>query len=131
MKMIPWPKFNLILVAFAFAAPHLMAADKPVPPNVVMILADDLGWVDLACYGSKFYQTPHIDALAKRGMLFTEAYAANPLCSPTRASIITGRWPSRIGITLPHCHVPEVILKQSLIEEAKRTQSALGKGVKP
>ena len=111
-----------LLFFILLTVPALLAGERP---NVVMILADDLGWVDLACYGSKFYQTPHLDALAKRGMLFTEAYSANPLCSPTRASIITGRWPSRIGITMPACHVPEVILKQSLVKEAKPNQSAL------
>jgi len=68
-------------------------------PNVIFILADDLGWRDTAVYGSTFYETPHIDALAKSGMRFTDAYSANCLCSPTRASILTGQYPARYGLT--------------------------------
>jgi len=58
-----------------------------------------MGWRDLGCYGSPFYETPHLDLLAQRGMRFTDAYAACPVCSPTRASIMTGRYPARLGIT--------------------------------
>lgn len=86
-------------------------ADKP---NIVIILADDLGQRDLGCYGSTFHRTPHIDALAARGMKFTNAYSASPLCSPTRASILTGLHPARIGITAPVCHVGEVRLVKEL-----------------
>jgi arylsulfatase A-like enzyme len=68
-------------------------------PNIVLILADDLGWKDLACYGSSFHETPVLDALAKSGMRFTDAYAASPVCSPTRASVMTGKYPVRVGIT--------------------------------
>lgn len=94
-------------------------ADKPKrPPNIVFFLADDLGWRDTSLYGSKFYETPNIDALAKRGMVFTNAYAANPLCSPTRSSILTGLYPARIGITSPSCHLPNVVLEKSLQEKA-------------
>jgi arylsulfatase A-like enzyme len=67
--------------------------------NVVFILTDDLGWKDLGCYGSTFYETPNIDALARDGMRFTRAYAACPVCSPSRASILTGKYPVRTGIT--------------------------------
>lgn len=67
--------------------------------NVVFILVDDLGWNDLACYGSTFYETPNIDRLATQANVFTNAYAPSPVCSPTRAAILTGRYPSRIGIT--------------------------------
>jgi arylsulfatase A-like enzyme len=69
------------------------------PPNVVFLLADDLGWKDLACYGSSFYETPNLDRLAASGIRFTNAYAACPVCSPTRASILTGKYPQRTGIT--------------------------------
>jgi arylsulfatase A-like enzyme len=69
------------------------------PPNVILILADDLGWTDLSCYGTRFYETPNLDRLACEGMRFTDAYAACPVCSPTRASILTGRYPARVGIT--------------------------------
>ena len=67
--------------------------------NLVFFLVDDLGWADLGCYGSQFYETPHIDALAASGMRFTQAYAAGSVCSPTRASILTGRHPVRVDIT--------------------------------
>lgn len=68
-------------------------------PNIIFILIDDLGWRDLSCYGSTFYETPHLDRLAAEGMLFTDAYAACPVCSPTRASIMTGKYPATLGIT--------------------------------
>jgi arylsulfatase A-like enzyme len=69
------------------------------PPNFVFLLIDDLGWVDTGVYGSDVYETPHIDALAASGMRFTDAYAASPVCSPTRASILTGQHPARLDIT--------------------------------
>ncbi len=68
-------------------------------PNFIFILIDDMGWMDLGCYGSEFYETPHIDQLAREGMRFTDAYAACPVCSPTRASILTGRYPASLGVT--------------------------------
>ncbi|MFO7820613.1 MAG: sulfatase [Lentisphaeria bacterium] len=68
-------------------------------PNVVFFLVDDMGWMDLTCQGSSFYETPNIDRLAKEGMLFTEGYAACPVCSPTRASLMSGKYPARIGLT--------------------------------
>lgn len=68
-------------------------------PNIVFILADDLGWADLGCYGSLFFETPRLDALAAGGIRFTQAYAACPVCSPTRASIMSGLYPARIGLT--------------------------------
>ena len=68
-------------------------------PNIIFILIDDMGWKDLVCYGSSFYETPHIDRLAREGMRFTDAYAACPVCSPTRASILTGKYPATVGIT--------------------------------
>lgn len=69
------------------------------PPNFIFILVDDLGWRDVGFMGSRFYETPHIDRLAAGGMVFTQAYAAAAVCSPTRASILTGRYPARLGIT--------------------------------
>ncbi len=71
----------------------------PSPPNIVFILIDDLGCRDLGCFGSSFYETPRLDAMAARGMRFENAYAACPVCSPTRASIMTGKYPARVGIT--------------------------------
>ncbi len=72
---------------------------KTDKPNVVLILIDDLGWKDLGFMGSKFYETPNIDKLARTGVIFTNAYAACSVCSPTRASIQTGRYPARLGVT--------------------------------
>ena len=68
-------------------------------PNFVCILMDDMGYKDLGCYGSSFYETPNLDALAAGGMRFTDAYASCPVCSPTRASWMTGRYPARVGLT--------------------------------
>lgn len=68
-------------------------------PNILFILVDDLGWADLGCYGSTFHETPNLDRLALEGALFTDAYAASPVCSPTRASILTGKYPSTVGVT--------------------------------
>jgi len=68
-------------------------------PNILLILADDLGWRDVGCYGSLFYETPRIDRLAAEGLRFTDAYAAAPVCSPTRASLLTGKYPARVGVT--------------------------------
>ena len=68
-------------------------------PNIVLINVDDLGWTDLTCFGSAYYETSAIDRLCAEGMKFTQAYAACAVCSPTRAAIMTGRYPARIGIT--------------------------------
>ncbi len=68
-------------------------------PNILFFLADDLGWKDLGCYGATFYETPHLDQLAHQGIRFTQAYTASTVCSPTRASIITGQTPARHGCT--------------------------------
>ena len=75
------------------------AEAPPLKPNVVFILTDDLGWADLGCYGSTFYETPNLDRLAKQGMRFTDAYAASNVCSPTRAAILTGKYPARLHLT--------------------------------
>jgi arylsulfatase A-like enzyme len=71
----------------------------PAPTNVVLILADDLGWTDLHCFGSKLYETPNIDQLAHDGMRFTQNYSACTVCSPTRAALLTGKYPARLHIT--------------------------------
>ncbi|MBC7390014.1 MAG: sulfatase [Opitutaceae bacterium] len=94
-----------IFLALAFlylaAALNLQAQEirSQKKPNVIFILADDLGMNDLACYGNPFNETPQIDQLAKTGIRFTQAYAASPLCSPTRASILTGKYPARLQFT--------------------------------
>jgi len=94
--------------AFATFGPALIhAASSSRKPNIVFILADDLGWSDLGCYGSKINKTPHLDTLAKQGMRFTQAYAAAPVCGPTRASLMTGVFPARIGaLNWGGCTVP-------------------------
>ncbi len=84
----------------------IFAQTKPKLPNILFILADDLGWMDSSLYGSQYYETPNLKRLARRGMMFTNAYAANPLCSPTRASIMTGKFPARLKITAPAGHLP-------------------------
>jgi arylsulfatase A-like enzyme len=68
-------------------------------PNFIFILADDLGYGELGCYGNTFNETPHLDGLAEQGVRFTNAYAAAPVCSPYRAALMTGQWPARVGIT--------------------------------
>ena len=90
------------ILVLALSAEKSFATDTTALPsrmNFVFILIDDLGWADLSCYGSSFHETPHLDALAKSGTKFNQAYAACPVCSPTRASIMTGRHPVRLDIT--------------------------------
>jgi len=97
-----------IIVCIGISMPsYATELAKGRKPNVVIILADDFGWKDAVCYGSTYLETPNIDRLASEGMRFTEAYSANPLCSPTRASILTGKNPDRTGITSPWCHLPK------------------------
>ncbi len=76
-----------------------LGAKPPSNTSFLFILADDLGWTDLGCFGSSFYETPNLDLLAAEGMRFTSAYAACPVCSPTRASIMTGKYPARLDLT--------------------------------
>lgn len=88
------------LCAASIATPLLSAIkQQPSKPNILFILADDLGWSDLGCYGNTYHETPNIDRLASQGMRFTDAYAACPVCSPTRASLMSGQYPARVGIT--------------------------------
>ena len=75
------------------------SGDQSDRPNIVLIVADDLGWADLGCYGSKFHRTPNLDSLAARGRRFTQAYSAAPVCSPTRAALLTGKHPARLHLT--------------------------------
>lgn len=121
--------FNTVIVigtlAGFFTGNLESGAATPTKPNVVFILADDLGVNDLALYGSKFYETPNIDALARRGMKFNQAYSASPLCSPTRSSIMTGLYPARTGITEPMCHLPKEALEKHLVTTAPPPQKAL------
>lgn len=90
---------------------YSQAAEKPL--NIVLILVDDLGWTDVGCYGSDFYETPNIDRLASEGMRFTQAYSACTVCSPTRAAILTGKYPARLHLTdwIPGHPKPDAKLK--------------------
>ncbi len=90
---------TLLSLAAALLVCIPASARAATPANIVFFLADDLGQRDLGCYGSTFYETPNLDRLANEGAKFTDAYAACPVCSPTRASILTGQWPQRTGVT--------------------------------
>lgn len=77
----------------------LACSGAPRQPNIIFVLVDDMGWVDSSVYGSQYYRTPNLERLAAHGMRFTDAYAASPVCSPTRASILTGKYPARLHMT--------------------------------
>jgi len=87
-------QFLSLLASPALAQPAL------TPPNIVLILADDLGWTDLGCYGSDLHETPRIDRLARQSLRFSHALSPAPVCSPTRAALLTGKHPARLGITI-------------------------------
>jgi arylsulfatase A len=93
-----------LAVAFLIAGFPTDSSARSGPPNIVFVLIDDLGWMDLACQGNRLVETPHLDRLAAQGMRFTDAYAAAPVCSPTRAAILTGKSPARLRITN---HIPD------------------------
>ena len=92
-----WRFLICSLVVFAWAN-NLESGESL--PNVVLIVADDLGWADLGCYGNDLHETPHLDRLARQGVRFTDAYAASPVCTPTRAAILTGKHPARLHMTI-------------------------------
>lgn len=99
MKLRPSALLGLALAAFASGWPQAASAATAKPLNVILLLVDDWGWTDASCYGSKFYETPNLDRLAREGMRFTQAYSACTVCSPTRAAIMTGKYPARLHIT--------------------------------
>ena len=104
MKRLPWRVVPVALAIAAFALHHAplyrtAAAAQSPPPNIVFILADDLGINDLGVYGRTDHRTPNLDRLAAAGLRFTTAYVASPICSPSRAAIMTGRAPARLHIT--------------------------------
>ncbi len=113
------------------------AASAGAPPNVVFFLVDDLGWTDLGCFGSSFYETPSCDRLAREGMRFTSGYAACPVCSPTRASIMTGRYPARLATTdffgaaqPEQWKRPTKLLPASYIEQLPLEETTLAESLK-
>ncbi len=118
------PRFthHLLPLCLLATAPLIAADTLPKKPNIVIFLADDMGWGDAACFGSKVIKTPHLDKLASEGMRFTRCYSADSVCSPARAAILTGRTPYRNGVFrwIPEGH--EVHLRQSEITIATLLQ---------
>ncbi len=99
MRRNYWMALAVAMLA-CLSGPSEAQTAPPQKTNLVLIVVDDLGWADLGCYGADLHRTPHIDALARRGVRFTQSYAASPVCSPTRASLHTGRHPARLHITI-------------------------------
>ena len=89
----------LFLGVFILGIISCSKSTTSLKPNIILILVDDLGWTDVGCYGNNYYETPNIDKLAHKGMKFSNGYASCAVCSPTRASVMTGRYPTRLGIT--------------------------------
>jgi len=105
---------------------HASSKDAEKPMNVVFILADDLGWSDTELYGTtQLYKTPNILRLAERGRTFTRAYSNSPLCSPTRASILTGQTPARHGSTAPGHHTKNVRMKAEVAKRSAPSNKAI------
>jgi len=115
--------FPILVACLILSGSHAFGGETP---NVLFILADDLGWSDTTLYGNtQLYQTPHLERLAARGMTFTRAYSASPLCSPTRSAILTGLSPARTGITTPNCHEPAVVLAATTGKSAPPSKKAI------
>ncbi len=87
---------TILLLSLISLAAGFAAANEP--PNIVLIVADDLGWTDLGCFGSRYYQTPHVDRLCNEGTKFTSAYSCGPNCAPTRACLMSGMYSPRHGV---------------------------------
>jgi arylsulfatase A-like enzyme len=121
MKIFP------ILASIALFLPGHVSTLWAEKPNILFIMADDLGWMDLACQGNPLVETPNLDRLAKQGMRFTDAYAAAPVCSPTRCAVLTGQAPARIGLTT---HLPGLFFpKDGRPQPAKLTPQLNGEHV--
>jgi arylsulfatase len=122
-----------VLLLGALASSYALAAEPPSRPNVVVFLADDLGYGDLGCYGHPRIQTPNLDAFARQGVRLTQCYAASAVCSPSRSAILTGRTPHRNGVftwiaqnSEVHLRTSEVALPR-LLREAGYTTAHVGK----
>src|SRR4051794_41673925 len=112
-------RFIIITAGFLGVFARVGAVEHP-KPHIILILMDDLGRNDVGCYGSTYYRTPNIDRLVSRGVRFTDAYAACPVCSPTRASILAGKYPARLHLTdwLPgRGDMPSQRLRRPVIEQ--------------
>ena len=130
------PVFSALALAACGTAPESPPTTDPEPPwNVVLLLADDLAWNQVGYHGTTYYETPTIDAIAAAGMRFSSAYSANPVCSPTRASLMTGKNPARLQITdyipgspypyarlLRPAEVPGLPLEEVTIAELMKSQ---------
>src|SRR3954470_6816373 len=99
MSIVP-KRLAALIAAIAAVSPITpsRAAEPRAKPNIVFILADDLGWTDLGCQGSKYYETPNIDRMAKEGLRLTSGYTCGPNCQPTRAALMSGQYGPRTGI---------------------------------
>lgn len=86
------------LISLLYILP-LLIFSQANKPNIVFLLVDDVGWGDFSCYGATFNETPNIDKLSKQGMLFTNGYAASTVCSPSRAAVLSGKYPARLHLT--------------------------------
>ena len=89
----------IAMLSLLSATPMELSAQRVEKPNVLFILVDDLGWADMGYTGSKVHETPHVDKLATEGMVLSDFYSGGPVCSPTRASIMTGKATARTGVT--------------------------------
>lgn len=100
-RMLSWSTLIVMTCLFSLSSqlPGKGQSQVTRKPNVIFILTDDLGYTDLGCYGNPYHRTPHIDGLARQGMRFKQAYVASPICSPSRAAIMTGKHPARLHLT--------------------------------
>jgi len=106
-RTIVWKSLVSFLTGIiVVAGVSLSQAETPPRPNILFLLADDLGWGDLSCYGNRKFRTPNLDRLAREGILFTQYYQAGSVCSPTRAALMTSRYPAELAIH-GHLATPE------------------------
>ena len=90
-------KRSLVFFLFFCSIAAVLPSSRAAPPNVIIIMADDQGYQDLGCFGSPKIKTPHIDRMAKEGMRFTDFYSGAPVCTPSRAALLTGCYAKRVG----------------------------------
>jgi len=116
-----------IILSFALLSAVLLPAAESSKPNFIMILADDLGWGDLGCYGHPSIRTPNLDRMASEGMRFTDFYAAAEVCTPSRAALLTGRYPIRSGM----CHEKYRVLRRQSLGGLPAEEITLAQALKP
>jgi arylsulfatase A-like enzyme len=128
LRTLGWGAASLHLATFGLSCKKKAAAEKP-HPNIVLIFIDDLGYADVGCFGAKGYETPNIDRLAAQGMRFTNFYAAQAVCSASRAALLTGCYPNRVGIFGAYDHRAEVGIsdeEETMAEVLKKAGYATG-----